>query len=269
MADDARQRGDALNSSTTNGYSHSVPDTEDLAAPLREGTVIGEKYRIRRPLARGGTAVVYEAEHVQLGQRCAVKVLDPSPSSVTSSGAWNRLLVEARSAAQLSSEHAVRVFDVGITEGQQPFIVMELLVGHDLARELEEKGAMPIDGVAALVLQACHALAEAHAVGLVHRDIKPSNLFVTKRSDGSPYLKVLDFGLAHRSIGPMDTAGRRGGSPGYASPEQLGAHENVDERADVWGLGVVLYELVKGHRPFEADTLASSLLSSVLHAPHP
>jgi serine/threonine-protein kinase len=222
-------------------------------------TLVGEKYRILGILGRGGTAVVYEAEHVHLGHTVAIKVLNERPDgSARGRTAYQRMFLEARAAAQLSSEHVVRVFDVSVTASNHPYVVMERLAGNDLARELKGRGSFAIGDAVGLVLQACHALAEAHAAGIVHRDIKPSNLFMTARPDGMAHLKVLDFGQ------PM-----LAGSPGYASPEQLGMHLRVDSRADIWSLGIVLFELITGRRPFVATTLADSLLAALSEVPPP
>src|SRR5262249_26647638 len=156
--------------------------------------LIGEKYRILGILGRGGTAVVYEAQHVHLGHAVAIKVLDERPDgSDRGRNAVKRMFLEARAAAQLTSEHVGRAVDVAAAETKHPYVVMERLVGCDLAQELRARGAFPVGHAVGLVLQACHALAEAHAAGIVHRDIKPSNLFLTTRSDGAAHVKVLDF----------------------------------------------------------------------------
>jgi serine/threonine protein kinase len=193
--------------------------------------------------------VVYAAQHVLLGQHVAVKVLASRRGSPH--GTFQRALSEAQASARLTSEHVARVFDVGVTGAGQAYVVMERLIGDDLLHVLRSGLRAPVEEAVKIVLQACHALAEAHASGTVHRDIKPSNLFLAKQSDGTLTVKVLDFGLAC-GLEASCVEMRVGGSPGYASPEQLDGSSDVDARADVWGLGVVLYELVTGHRPSRA-----------------
>jgi serine/threonine-protein kinase len=173
------------------------------------------------------------------------------------------MLREAQAAARLTSQHVVRVLDVGVTKDGHPYVVMEKLAGRDLNRELARRGSFTVADATDLMLQACEALGEAHASNLVHRDLKPSNLFLTVGPDGLPCVKVLDFGLVHSTRKTAQTDRRAAGSPGYASPEQLGTKGDVDERADVWGLGIVLYELVTGRRPFEASTLSAGLFEVV------
>jgi eukaryotic-like serine/threonine-protein kinase len=228
----------------------------------QQAGLLGGKYRLGREIGRGGMSVVYEAQHAQLGQAFAVKIL--ATSTNTRKNAFDRALLEARSAARLESEHAVRVFDIGLTPEGQPYVVMEKLAGRDLSQLVKGAGPLSIPDACAFVLQACDALAEAHGAGIIHRDLKPSNLFVTTRADGSPSIKVLDFGLVqHLETGPSSGKMKLVGTPGYASPEQLGMKDIVDARADIWALGVVLYVLVTGRRPFAGDNLQDALLSIV------
>ncbi len=230
------------------------------------GEIVGGKFRIGRQIGRGGTSVVYEAQHVQLGHLVAIKVLGKlhQPAKL---GAFERALEEAQATARLTSDHIVRVFDVGTTKGGHAYVVMERLLGTDLASELKQGRTPPLAEAVQIVMQACLGLAEAHASGIVHRDIKPSNLFLALRSDDTVVVKVLDFGLAGavaRSSEPRRLSGpqRIAGSPGYAAPEQLGAASDLDERADIWGLGIVLYELVSGQRPFNGENLTESLVAA-------
>jgi serine/threonine-protein kinase len=152
-----------------------------------------------------------------------------------------------------------RIFDVGKLEHGLPYIVMEYLEGHDLAA-LVERGPLPAALAADYLLQACEAVAEAHALGMVHRDLKPANLFLVHRVDGSPCVKVLDFGISKAAVGTTSEASMTRtsaimGSPLYMSPEQMTSSRDVDARSDIWALGVILYELVTGRSPFAADTL--------------
>jgi len=173
-----------------------------------------------------------------------------------------RFLREARIAAKVKSEHVARVSDVGTVDDGTPFIVMEHLEGADLGAILRRDGQLSVEEACEITLQACEALAEVHAAGIVHRDLKPSNLFVTRRADGAPCVKLLDFGISKLtdagdgSDDPALTATATiMGSPSYMSPEQLRSTKEVDARTDVWSLGAVLYEAVTGRGAFRRETV--------------
>jgi serine/threonine-protein kinase len=262
----------------------------DENAP-RPGTVLARKYKVERTLGAGGMGVVVAATHIQLHEPVAIKLLHAEVAS--RSGAIERFLREARVAMKLRGEHVVRIHDVGTLDDGAPFIVMEYLKGSDLGRMLLEKGRFEVADAAELVLQACEAIAEAHAIGVVHRDLKPANLFLTTSVDGSPSIKVLDFGVSkvlsdltpsgdvlgmtappseppatpgtalgfadtHQAVETSVQVTRTQaivGSPRYMAPEQIRSARDVDARADLWSLGIILYELVTGERPFDAETL--------------
>lgn len=234
------------------------------------GDVVAGKYRIERVLGSGGTAVVVAARHLQLGDTVALKLMlsaqAPSPEVAA------RFLREAKAAVRLKSDHVARILDVGQLDDGTPFIVMEYLEGQDLAQYLREHGVLPPEEVVDYVLQACAALAEAHALGIVHRDVKPHNLFLTARK-GVPHLKVLDFGSVKTSFavtGCLQTQSTAIlGSPAYMSPEQMRSCRDVDPRADVWSLGVVMYQLLAGRLPFEASTLPDLCLKVTKERPPP
>ncbi len=239
---------------------------------LAPGRVIAEKYAIEAVLGAGGMGVVARARHLVLGTYVVVKLLrapDASDESV------RRFLREARAGAALDSEHIARVIDAGLCSGR-PYLVLEHLEGRDLAQELEERGALPVEEAVCHVLQVCEALATAHARGIVHRDIKPANLFLTRSVDGSPLVKVLDFGIAKAAedsgVATMDSGLTHTsaimGSPRYMSPEQLEHTAAVDARTDLWSLGAVLYELCAGKPAFDAPTLAA-LATAILTRPPP
>src|SRR4051812_26900830 len=174
------------------GDPRSGPDSA-YATP-QAGDVLAGKYRVERILGVGGMGIVLAVEHLELGQRMAIKMMLPgvAPDEM----AVTRFLREARAAAGIQSEHVVRIFDVGTLETGAPYMVMELLRGEDLNQLLANVGRLAVTDAVDYVLQACHAIAEAHAMGIVHRDLKPSNLFLTKRSDESALVKVLDFGIS-------------------------------------------------------------------------
>jgi len=217
------------------------------------------KFRIERVLGQGGMGVVVAATHIQLDERVALKFL--LPAALSNPEAVARFAREARAAVKIKSEHVARVSDVGTLESGSPYMVMEYLDGQDLAEWVRRSGAMRVADAVEFVLQACEAIAEAHALGIVHRDLKPANLFVTRRVDGSPCIKVLDFGISKLTtpgsssdMGMTKTSSVMG-SPLYMSPEQMSSTRNVDMRTDIWALGIILYEILTGRVPFEAETM--------------
>lgn len=221
------------------------------------GNVLAGKYRIEKILGMGGMGIVVAAMHLDLREMRALKLIRPDAESEHS---IERFLREARAVVRLRSEHVPEVHDVGRLESGAPYIVMELLEGQDLSAMLKARGPLPIDDAVLYVMQACHALAEAHAMGIVHRDLKPGNLFLTRRSDGSECIKVLDFGISkdtnpERFDPEMTGAKDLIGSPPYMSPEQMRSARKVDPRADVWALGAILYKLLTGRAPFHAATV--------------
>jgi len=223
-----------------------------------EGDVLAEKYRIEAVLGEGGMGIVLRATHMDLGCRVAIKVM--RPELARNEAAVNRLMVEAQAAASIRSEHVARVLDVGRLETGAPFLVLEYLEGRDLAQILVQRGYLASHVAVDFVLQACQALSEAHGAGIVHRDLKPENLFLSFRADGTPIVKVLDFGISKRITQQGREAARTNpsellGSPLYMAPEQMRGSADIDARADIWSLGVVLYELCTGQSPFFAETI--------------
>ncbi len=235
---------------------------------IEPGQVLAGKFQIERVLGRGGMGVVVAAHHLQLGQLVALKFL--LPEALRNPEVVERFLREGRAAVRLKSEHVGRVIDVGALDNGAPYLVMEYLDGQDLAsfRELHQR--LPVMQVVSFVLQACEAIAEAHALGIIHRDLKPANLFLTVRADGSPSVKVLDFGIAKATDGAEDFSLTRTatvmGSPAYMSPEQLRSAKDVDARSDIWAVGVILYELVSGRPPFAGETITELTLKVAMDA---
>jgi serine/threonine-protein kinase len=237
---------------------------------VRPGDVVGGKYRVERVLGAGGMGCVVVARHVRFDDRVALKVLHEDiaerPEIV------ERFMREGRAARQIRSEHVVQVTDVDLLANGAPYLVMEYLDGTDLAGMLQKRGPLPIDTVLEWILQASEALAEAHTRGIVHRDLKPANLFLTKRSDGSNCVKVLDFGISkiadpYNEAQNLTQTSSMVGTPIYMSPEQLRQAKDVDARADIWSIGVIIFELLTGKPPFKADTLAALALMIALDEP--
>ncbi len=225
--------------------------------PVRAGDVLAGKYEVERVLGSGGMGVVVAAKHVHLGERVAIKFL--LPQAIKKPEVVQRFLREGRAAVRIKSEHVARVFDVGTLDDGAPYMVMEFLEGADLSTLLKTKGAVPVELAVEYVLQACEAIGEAHSLKIIHRDLKPANLFVAKRADGSPVVKVIDFGISKVAEAEgeveMTKTDVMMGSPVYMAPEQMISARDVDERADVWSLGVILYYLVMGEQPFKGQSV--------------
>ena len=219
-----------------------------------------DKYQIERLVGLGGMGVVMEARLLQLDERVAIKFL--LPELAASPEAVARFEREAKVLFKIKSHHVCRVHEFGRLPSGVPFIVMEYLEGHDLAHGLITAGGIPLALAVGYVLQACHAVAEAHARGIVHRDLKPENFFVDERH-GEPCLKVLDFGLS--KFADNTEEGRRQrqltaqqqamGTPQYMAPEQWVSATDVGPAADQWALGAILFELLTGRPPFDADDI--------------
>jgi len=240
-----------------------VVQDEPLASPVSPGEIVAGKYCVERVLGVGGMGVVVAARHLTLEQAVAIKFLvrsrfDSPEESIA------RFLAEARASARIESDFVCRVFDVGTLPNGVPFMVMEHLDGRDLDDELQLRGQLSLVESVDYVLQAADALSAAHALGIVHRDIKPANLFLATRPDGSRRVKVLDFGISKIATErvPLKRRAREAtslGSPAYMSPEQVRGAADVDARADIWGLGAILYELVTGQMAFVGDDVRAVL----------
>jgi serine/threonine-protein kinase len=243
---------------------------------VKAGEVLVGKYRVERVLGQGGMGVVVAARHLQLEETVALKFLHPP--MLKNPDAIARFLREARAASKIKSEHVARVSDVGTLENGAPYMVMEYLDGRDLSDWIRLRGALPVEQAVEFVLQACVAVADAHALGIVHRDLKPANLFCVRRSDGQLCIKVLDFGIS-KVTGPEGASGPAGGamtqtsafmgSPYYMSPEQMTSARSVDAQSDIWALGVILYELVCGRAPFTGEMITEVVVQVTTRAPPP
>jgi serine/threonine-protein kinase len=219
------------------------------------GQTLGKRYLVRRLIGSGGMGAVYEVEHLVTKRIGALKLLHPRYASVPEVVA--RFVMEASAAGRIDNPHVVQTFDAGELESGEPYMFMELLTGAPVSALIQRRGRLRFDEARELVLQAAAGLSGAHAAGIVHRDVKPENLFVC--SGERPFVKVLDFGISKftRAEGDprLTTEGAPLGTPYYMSPEQVVGQRDLDQRTDVYSLGVVLYECVTGEVPFKAETL--------------
>ncbi|AKT37382.1 serine/threonine-protein kinase [Chondromyces crocatus] len=235
---------------------------------ITPGAIVGIKYRLERPLSRGGMGAVWLARHVHLGSPVAMKFMDPtlaaSPAFVA------RFEREARIAANLQSPHVVNVQDYGIDEGV-PYLVMELLQGEDLGTRLARVGRLSLAQTVHVLGQVAKAIRRAHEAGLVHRDLKPGNIFLSVVED-EEVAKVLDFGIVKEGTGQMQgeltRPGEVLGSPHYMSPEQVRGEADVDLRSDLWALGVITFRMLTGVLPFPGDQLGT-VMGRILVDPLP
>lgn len=228
-------------------------------SPLQVGDVVAGSYVVEKVIGAGGMAYVALAAHNEQRHRVAIKILRPENSR--KSEVVKRFEREQRTLTMLHSEHTLRIYGYGQHAGL-PYMLVEYLQGKDLGELIKDEGPLPVERAVEYLLQSCHALAEAHLLGVVHRDLKPGNLFLTRRTDGSPCIKVLDFGISKVSH-DLDALGEPSlvtkahavmGSPFYMSPEQMLSSTNVDVRSDIWSLGVTLFELLTKSLPFAADS---------------
>ncbi len=245
--------------------------SDDKIVPLRSrnwvapGDVLADKYRLLTELGEGGMGAVWLAHYEALDMEVAIKVIRADIKEAGGQGVHDRLLREARAAAQLGHPAIVRITDFGETARGDPFIVMELLEGEDLASALERRGRIDAVRAVRILLPIAHAMAAAHDRGIVHRDIKPENIYFAQLEDGSVQPKLIDFGVAkvqQQTRERITMAGALLGSPGYMCPESARG-DDADARSDIWSFCVVLYEMMSGRLPFQGKNYHALLRSIV------
>ncbi len=261
---------DAARLITASQFESSPQDADD---PL-VGTTLQERYRVIRRIGEGGMGLVYEGEHTIIEKRVAIKVLRDDFSSKPD--VVQRFRQEAKSATRIGHENIVDISDFGETPSGASYFIMEYLEGSDLADVLETEVTLSSERVVEISLQCCAALGAAHDKGIVHRDMKPENIFMQRRSDGTDFVKIVDFGIAKMSEVESDGAPGRKltktgmifGTPEYMSPEQASGKE-LDHRVDIYAMGVILYELLTGSVPFVGDSFMGVLTQHMFDSPAP
>ncbi|MDC3954159.1 serine/threonine protein kinase [Polyangium jinanense] len=247
------------------------------AENIKPGTVIADRYRVVRQLGRGGMGSVFLVEHVHTDEQLALKILHSAV--ISDAVALERFRREARTPARINSDHVVRVTDADVAANLNgaPFLVMEYLRGEDLDQRIERLGPLPPTDVVLYLRQAARALDKAHALGIVHRDLKPENLFLTTREDGTPCIKILDFGIAKltgeasRELvrAAATTTGQIFGTPLFMSPEQAkGESSKICGQTDVWALGLIAHRLLTGRDIWTAETI-THLIAQIAYEPMP
>ena len=233
------------------------------------GQVLADRYHIMKKLGEGGMGQVYLAEHVKMGRRSAIKVMNPS--MVHDPEAVARFNREAANASRISDSHVCAIYDFGETADGLIYLAMEFVEGEPLTELLTREGALPVARAADICIQVAAALQAAHDLGIVHRDLKPDNIMLTRSRDGADAVKVVDFGLA-KAVGgegggqKVTRTGLVVGTPEFLSPEQLSG-DKLDGRSDVYSLGLVLFNMLTGTLPFPADSVQEAMIKRLTDEP--
>jgi serine/threonine protein kinase len=235
------------------------------------GSILDGKYEIARLVGEGGMGSVFEAKHLLIGRRLAIKFLHPQYA--TSEEVTTRFHREAQAAAQIGHENIIEVTDMGTAPDGSPYIVMEFLEGCDAKTLIEAEGAIPHKRAAHIIVQALSALHAAHQVGIIHRDLKPENIYLIEKGLNPDYVKLLDFGIS--KFRALETDGAKGltqtgtvlGTPHYMSPEQARGEQDLTLRSDIYAMGVILYQMLTGHLPFDAPNYNALLIKILTEDP--
>lgn len=230
------------------------------------GKTVGGKYTIQSVIGQGGMAVVYQAFDNLIERPVVIKVMQAWLSN--DERANERFKRECQLTAQLNHPNIIRVYDGGLLNNHEPYLVMEYVAGESLRRALDRHGPVPLKTAAALVIQICRGLREAHEAGIIHRDLKPDNVLVEAVKGSTQHIKILDFGIAYLVAGAhrLTQTGKLIGTPAYIAPEQL-KDRKIDARADLYAVGVILFELLTGKVPFEGETAESILTKQLFEEP--
>jgi serine/threonine protein kinase len=233
------------------------------------GAVIADRYNVIKKLGEGGMGTVYLAEHVKMGRKSAIKVMNPG--MVSDADAISRFNREASNASRINHPNVASVYDFGETSDGLIYLAMEFIEGPSLTKVIEESGSLPPARAAEITRQAAEALSVAHDMGIVHRDLKPDNIMLAKGRDGSDIVKVVDFGIAKAADAENQKVTKTGlvvGTPEYMSPEQL-AGDKLDGRSDTYSLALVTYAMLTGKLPFPAETVQESMIKRLTDDPKP
>ncbi|HEY7237019.1 MAG TPA: serine/threonine-protein kinase [Gemmatimonadaceae bacterium] len=231
------------------------------------GSIVADRYHVLRKLGEGGMGQVYLAEHVKMGRKSALKVMNPA--MVKDADAISRFNREAANASHINHPNVADVYDFGETPDGIIYLAMEFVDGPPLTKLIEEQGPLSPQRAATIVRQTADALAAAHDMGIVHRDLKPDNIMIARNRDGSDMVKVVDFGIAKAADNVAQKVTKTGlvvGTPEYMSPEQL-AGDKLDGRSDIYALGLVAFNMLTGRLPFPADTVQESMIMRLTESP--
>ena len=246
----------------------ALEDVEDEKQETLTGKIVAGRFEVGELLGAGGMGAVYKARQISIDRACALKIL--KKEIVDNKTAVKRFLLEAKATSRLTNAHTITIYDFGQTEGGELFIAMEFLKGMDLKEKLAQSGPLPLARAVEVMVGVALSLGEAHSINIIHRDLKPANIFLAEQASDPEFVKVLDFGIARAKDMTdgmtMTQEGTVAGTPGYMAPETIMGRD-IDARADVYALGVILYELLCGEKVFAGDTPILVMTSHISQQP--